>query len=182
MVLTLLALFMAPTYPSDSGLVVWMNSSEPSWRTEKEMTISFDSDPLSRLLTSYKVNVSCTWDYDSEEGRNTTLTYRIYSNGIYVENITDSYNIRHGSGGGWYDPVTIPSGTLRAGENTARVHVFINSTATGLRTRPDSFEFRITSAVNTDNFRLAALIIFSFTSFGIIYVQRSRKRDSVKTL
>jgi hypothetical protein len=181
MVLSFLAIFMAPKYPSDSGLVVWMNSSEPSWRTEKEMTIAFDSDPLSRLLTSYKVNISCIWDYDSEEGRNTTLSYRIYSNGIQVENITDSYNVRHGSGGGWYDPITIPSETLRAGENIARVHISIDSTAAEPRTRPDYFEFKIDCVVVTENFRLAALLLLSFTSFGVIYA-KSRKRDAVKTL
>ncbi|MDH5200410.1 MAG: hypothetical protein OEW93_05945 [Candidatus Bathyarchaeota archaeon] len=175
MVLTLLALFMAPTYPSDSGLVVWMSSSEPSWRTEKEMTISFDSDPLSRLFTSYKVQIPCTWDFDSEEDRITIMTFRIYSNDVYVENITSSYELRRCSGGGQFDPVTIPSGTLRAGENKVKVHISIDSTATGPRTRPDLFEFKMDSAVVTENFRLAALLLFSFTSFGIIYYAKIEK-------
>lgn len=182
MVLSILAIFLAPKFPSDSGLVVWMNSSEPSWCTEKEMTIAFDSDPLSRHFTSYKVQIPCTWDFDSGEGRITTMTLRIYSNEAYVDDITSSYELGRCSGGGQFDPVTIPSRTLRSGENKVKVHISIDSTTAGPRTRPDFFEFKIDSAVVTENFRLATLLLLSFTSFGIIYARKSRKCDAVKTL
>lgn len=182
MVLSLLTLLLAPAYPSDSGLVVWMNSSEPSWRTEKEITITFESDPLSRHFNSYKVQIPCTWDFDSEEGRITTLTFRIYSNDVHVEDITSSYDLGRGSGGGQFDPVTVPSGTLRSGENKVKVHISIDSTVTEPRTRPDFFEFKIDSAVVTENFRFATLMLLSFTSFGIVYARKTRKRDVVKTL
>ncbi len=182
MVLSILAIFLAPKFPSDSGLVVWMNSSEPSWCTEKEMTIAFDSDPLSRHITSYKVQIPCTWDFDSGEGRITTMTLRIYSNEAYVDDITSSYELGRCSGGGQFDPVTIPSRTLRSGENKVKVHISIDSTTAGPRTRPDFFEFKIDSAVVTENFRLATLLLLSFTSFGIIYARKSRKCDAVKTL
>lgn len=171
-VLVLFSLFTTPTYPSDYGLVIRMDSTDLVWQTEKEETITFESNPLSRLLTTYKVKITFHYEYDSEEGRVTTLTYRIYSNDIYVENITDSYNINSGSGGGGFGPLKIPFETLRAGENTVRVHISFNSTVTEPRTRPDSIEFHINSAVITDNFRFIALILLSLTSIGIIYVFR----------
>lgn len=110
------------------------------------------------------------------------MTFRMYSNEVYIENITSSYDLGRGSGGGQFDPVTIPSGTLRVGENKVKVHISIDSVAVEPRTRPDFFEFKLGSVVVTENFRLAALLLLSFTSFGIIYARKSRKCDAVKTL
>ncbi len=109
------------------------------------------------------------------------MTFRMYSNEVYIENITSSYDLGRGSGGGQFDPVKIPSGTLRAGENKVKVHISIDSVAVEPRTRPDFFEFKLGSVVVTENFRLAALLLLSFTLFGVIY-SKSRKRDMVKML
>ncbi len=162
-----LSLLITPIYPSDHETLVRMETMDQAWQTATGNTVTFRSNPLSRLLTTYKVKITHYYKYDSEEGRITIVTYRIYSNDVYVNEITESYLIRHGSGGGWYDPVPIPHGTLRAGENTVSVYVSFNSTANEPRTRMDSFEFHIDPVVVTNNYRLTALIFLLFASVGL---------------
>lgn len=173
-IIALFSLFTTPTY-SNWGLAFCMNSTEPVWQAKREETITFESNPLSRLLTTYKVKIRARVWADSEEDRIVTLIYRIYSNDIHVDEITDTYDISSGIYGKWFGPIHIPLGTLRTGENTVRVNISLNSTAPEPRIRLDYFEFHIDSIVITDNFRLSALILVSFTSFGIIYNTRPRK-------
>ena len=167
-----LSLLITPIYPSDHEILVRMETIDQAWQTATENTVTFRSNPISRLLTTYKVKITHYYEYNSEEGRITIVTYRIYSNDVYVNEITESYNIRQGSGGGWYDPVPITLETLRAGENTIRVHISFNSTANEPRTRSDSFEFQIDSEVITNNYRLTALIVLLFASVVFIMAMK----------
>jgi hypothetical protein len=169
-----LSLLITPIYTSDHEILVRMETIDQAWQTATENTVTFRSNPLSRLLTTYKVKITHYYEYDSEEGRLTKVTYRIYSNGFYVDEITHSYDIGQGGGGGWYDPVSIPSGTLRAGENTMKVQISFNSTANEPRTRSDSFEFQIYSEVVTNNYRLTALIVLLFASVVFIMARKGR--------
>jgi len=173
-VFALISLLETPTY-SNWGLVVCINSTEPVWQTEREETITFESNPLSKLLTIYKVKIRARLWADSGKDRVVTLIYRLYSNDIYVDEITDTYDISSGIYGKWLGPIHIPLGTLRTGENTVSVNISFNSTAPEPRIRPDYFEFHIDSIVITDNFRLSALILVSFISFVIIYNNRARR-------
>ena len=168
-VLVLLSLVLTPTYTSDYGLIIQMNTTEPEWQTVGEETIPFESNAISRLLTTYKVKISYSYEFDLEEGRVTTLTYRVYHNSVFLDEIRYSYDIGSGSGGGRYDLIPLPVKLIDAGENIVRIHISFNSIATEPRTKDDSFEFHIDSVVITDNYRLTVLILFTFTSIVMIH-------------
>lgn len=174
LVLVSLSLLITPIYTSDHDTLVRMETIEQAWQTATENTVTFNSNPLARLLTTYKVKITHNYEYDSEEGRITIVTYRTYSNDIYVNEITESYDIGHGSGGGWYDPIPIPPGTLITGENTIRVHISFNSMTNEPRTMIDSFEFQIDSVVVTNNYRLTAIIVLLFSSVVFIMARKGR--------
>lgn len=169
-----LSLLITPIYPSDHEILVRMETIDQAWQTATENTVTFRSNPLSRLLTTYMVKITYNWDYDCEKGRVTKLTYSIYSNDEYVEEIHDSYDVRHCRGGGYFDPISLPLRTLRVGEDTVRVHISFNSTANEPRTRSDSFEFHIDSEVVTNNYRLTVIIVLLLALFVFIVARKGR--------
>lgn len=172
LVLFSLTLLITPIYPSDHENLVRMETIDQVWQTATENTVTFKSNPLSKLITTYNVKITKRYEYASEEGRITEITYRIFSNDIFVHEITDAYMVTHLRGGGWYDPLLIPPGTLRAGENIVRVNISFNSTADTPRTRPDTLEFHIDSAIVTNNYRTTALIVILFYSIGLIMASK----------
>ena len=168
-----LSLLITSIYPSDHETLVSMEMIDHAWQTATENIVTFRSNPLSRLLTTYKVKITYNCEFDLGDGRITEITYRVFSNDVFVHEITDAYVIKgHLRGGGWYDPVSLPLGTLRAGENTMKVHISFNSTATEPRTKTDSFEFHIDPVVVTNNYRLTALIVLLIASVVFIMTRK----------
>ena len=102
------------------------------------------------------------------EGRSTRVTYTIYSNGIYVDEIRASFDINKGRGAQDYGSIVILLQTRDVSENTIKVTISFNSTANEPRTKTDSFEFHIDSVVVTNNYRLTALIVLLFASVVFI--------------
>jgi hypothetical protein len=167
--LFILSALIAPKFDADTGLGIQMNMVDQEWRTEKELRISYDSDPFSKLVTAYKVKVSNQYQFDVGEGRHTIVTYRIYSNEVYVDEIRHSFDPISGGGGEGYDPILIPPRTLKPGENSIRVVISIDSKAAEPRSTADAFEFRIDSVVITDNSKLAAVILLTFIPLFVVY-------------
>jgi len=167
--LFILSVLIAPKFDADTGLGIQMNTDDMEWRTEKELRISYDSNPFSKLVTTYNVKVSNLYQFDVGEGRHTVVTYRIYSNEVYVDEIRHSFDPISGGGGERYDPIPIPLRTLKSGDNSIRVLISIDSIAAEPRSTADAFEFRIDSAVITNNNKLTAAILFTFIPLFIVY-------------
>ena len=167
-----LSLLITPIYPSDHETLVRMETIDQTWQTATENTVTFRLNPLSRLLTTYKVKIIFNYEYDSEDGRITEITYRIFFNEVFIHEIDDTYVIKDGRGGGGFGPFSLPLGTLRAGENTMKVHISFYSTANEPRTKTDSFEFHIDSVVVTNNYRLTALIVLLIASVVFIMTRK----------
>lgn len=155
-----------------------MNTVEPEWQTEKELRISFDSTPFSKFLTTYKVKITNLYNFELGEGRLTIVTYKIYSNDIYVDEISHSFDSISGNGRERYDPVIIPPKTLKLSDNSIRVVISIDSKATETKSTADSFELRIDSFVTTDNNRLTAVILFTFIPLVAIYEKLYRPHEN----
>ena len=102
-------------------------------------------------------------------GREAHCNNKIYSNEIYVDEIRHSFDPISGGGGEGYDPVPIPSETLKTGENSVRVFILIDSKAAEQRSTIDTFEFRIDTAVITDNKKLSAVILSTFIPLFVVY-------------
>jgi len=127
--LILLSLVMTPTYASDGGITIQMDAPEPELQTGAESTVDFNVNHLSRILTTYKVEITNRWEFDAKGDRSTRVTYTIYSNGIYVDEITSSYDINSGRGAQDYGLIIVPIKTLRVGENTIKITISLNSMA-----------------------------------------------------
>jgi hypothetical protein len=167
--LFILSVLISPKFDADTGLGIQMNTVDMEWRTEKELRISYDSNPFSKLVTAYKVKVSNLYQFDVGEGRHAVVTYRIYSNKVYVDEIRHSFDPISGGGGEGYDPIPIPPRTLKSGDNSVRVVISIDSIAAEPRSMADAFEFRIDSAVITNNNKLTAAILFTFIPLFVVY-------------
>jgi hypothetical protein len=181
--LFILSVLIAPKFDADTGLGIQMNTVDQEWSTEKELRISYDSDPLSKLVTAYKVKVSNHYQFDVRKGRHTIVTYRIYSNEVYVDEIRHSFDPISGGVGEGYDPILI----LNSGKNSIRVVISIDSKAAEPRSTADAFEFIIDSVVITDNSKLAAVILLTFIPLFVVYEYWHRSTvlsncRSVKTL
>ena len=56
-----LSLLITPIYPSDHETLVRMETIDQAWQTTTENTVTFRSNPLPRLLTTYKVEITSRW-------------------------------------------------------------------------------------------------------------------------
>jgi len=146
-----------------------MSTVDQVWRTEKELRISYDSSPFSKLVTAYRVKVSNLYQFDVGEGRHTVVTYRIYSNEVYVDEIRHSFDPISGGGGEGYDPIPISPRILKSGDNSVRIIISIDSNAAEPRSTADAFDFKIDSAVITNNYKLTAAILFTFIPLFVVY-------------
>jgi hypothetical protein len=167
--LFILPVLIAPKFSADTDLGIQMNTVDQEWHTEKELRISYSSNLFSKLVKDYTMKVSNLYQFDIEEGRHTVVTYKIYSNEIYVDEIRLSFDPISGGGGEGYNPILIPSDTLKSGDNSVRVVISIDSKAAEPRSTIDTFEFRIDSAVITDNKKLSAVILSTFILLFVVY-------------
>jgi len=76
LVLVSLSLLITPIFTSDHETLVRMETIEHAWQTATENTVTFRSNPLSRLLTSYNVKIRFNYEFDSEDRRITEIRYR----------------------------------------------------------------------------------------------------------
>jgi hypothetical protein len=176
--LVLLSLVMTPTYASDGGIIIQMDAPEPKLHTGAESTVDFNVNHLSKILTTYKVEITNRWEFDAEGDRSTRVTHTIYSNGIHVDEITSSYDIHSGRGAQDYGLIVVPIKTLRVGENTIKITISLNSMAPEPRTSPEYLKFIIDSAVVTENYRLTTVLTMLLVSIGIV----SKKVGGAKSL
>ena len=167
--LLLLSLVTAPTYASEGGITIQMDTPDPDFQTGAESTIDFNVNHFSRILTAYRVKVTNRWQFDAGADRSTRVTYTVYSNGIYVDEIHSSYDIDGGRGAQDYGLIVVPIQTLRVGENAIKITISLNSMAPEPRTNPEYLEFIIDSAVITDNDRLTAALTVLLISMGILF-------------
>ena len=163
--MVLLSLVMAPTY-TEGDITIQMDTPDPDLQTGAESIIDFNVNHLSRILTAYRVEVTNRWEFDAGGDRRTRLTYTIYSNGIYVDEIKSSYDINSGRGFQDYGLIVVPIQTLRVGENTVKITISLSSVAPTPRTGPEYLEFTIDSAIVTENYRLAAMLAVLLVSIG----------------
>jgi hypothetical protein len=154
-----ISLLVTPTFASGYETVVQMETLEQDWHSSHESVVTYRAGLFSKFLTMYKVKINSRYEFDMGGSRTTKLVYKVYSNGIHIGDINDTYDIGSGGGGGDYGLMTIPIETLIIGENTVQILIGCNSATTAPITGPDAFEFIIDSAVVTDNIRLTFLVI-----------------------
>lgn len=157
--LFIISLLVAPTFASGCETFVRMETLEQDWHSSHEDTVTYRAGFFSKFLTMYKVKINFRYEFDMEGGRTTKLVYKIYSNGVYIDEIDDTYQVSRLRGAGDYGLITIPIETLMIGENTVQILIGCNSATTAPMTGPDAFEFIIDSAVVTDNMRLTFLVV-----------------------
>lgn len=177
LVVVSLSLITAPSYNLGGKIVVHVETADQVWQRAEENALDFRVNPLSKVLVTYRLKI--LWDFEINESvdRITTVIYRIFSNGVYVERYRCDFAISHGRGGGGCGPITIPSKTLKVGENIVKVHMTLNSTTSETPTRPGLFHLVVRDiTVNTDNSYVAALIMILFVLLNIIVVYE-RKRQ-----
>jgi len=162
-----ISLLVTPTFASGYETVVQMETLEQDWHSSQESAVTYRAGPFSKFLTTYKIKINYLYEYDMEGGRTTKLVYKIYSNGVYIDEIDDTYQVSRLRGGGDYGLITIPIETLMIGENTVQILIGCNSATTAPMTGPDAFEFVIDSAVVTDNMRLTFLVILLFVPVNL---------------
>lgn len=167
--LTLLAvsLLLTPTFESGFETVVQMQTLEPSWHSSHESVVTHRAGLFSKFLTTYCVKIRYRYEFDTDGGRTTKLVYRVYSNGVHIDDIDHTYEIGSGKGGGDYGLITIPIETLMMGENTIQIFIDCDSATTSRITKPNAFEFIIDSAVVTYNIRLTFIVILLFIPINI---------------
>jgi hypothetical protein len=167
--LTLLtvSLLIAPTFESGFETVFQMDTLEPSLYSSHESVVTYRIGLISKFMTTYGVKIRYRYEFDMDGGRTTKLVYRVYSNGVHIGDIDDTYEIGSGGGGGDYGLMTIPLETLMMGENTVQILIDCNSETTTPRTRTDALKYTIDSAVVTDNFRLTFLVVLLFVPINL---------------
>ena len=153
-----ISILVTPTFTSGYQTVVQMETLEQDWQSSHEDTVNYRTGLISKFLTTYKVKINYRYEYDMGAWT-TKLVYKIYSNGVYIDEIEDAYQVSRLRGAGDYGLITIPIETLMIGENTVQILIDCNSATTAPMTGPDAFEFIIDSAVVTDNIRLTFLVI-----------------------
>ena len=170
LVIVSLSLIMAPSYASEADTVVYVETLDQVWQRAEENTIKFNCNPLLKGLITYRIRINYHWNISETIDRTHIIIYKIFSNGIYVDRIR--HTIRNLGGCreyGDYGTITIPSETLKVGENTVMVLMTFNSTASETPSKPDIFHFIVKEiVVKTDNSKLAAVLTLMFIPFGII--------------
>jgi hypothetical protein len=169
------SLLVAPTFASGGETVVRMETVEQDWRSSQDSAVTYRAGLFSKFLTMYKVKINFRCELDMEGGRTTKLVYKVYSNGVHIGDIDDTYQVSSLKGGGDYGLITIPIETLMIGENTVHILIDCNSATTAPMTGPDTFEFIIDSAVVTDNIRLTFLVI-------LLLVPANLFKDGVRSI
>ena len=159
--LLIISLLVTPTFASGYQTVVQMETIEQDWHSSHDSAVTYRAGLFSKFLTMYKVKINYRYEYDMGV-RTTKLVYKIYSNGVHIGDIDDTYQVSRLRGGGDYGLINIPIETLMIGENTVQILIGCNSATTAPMTGPDAFEFIIDSAVVTDNIRLTFLVILLF--------------------
>jgi hypothetical protein len=172
--LLIISLLVAPTFASGYETVVQMETLEQDWQSSHESAVTYRAGLFSKFLTMYKVKINYRYEYDMGV-RTTKLVYKIYSNGVYIDEIDDTYQVSRLRGAGDYGLITIPIETLMIGENTVQILIDCNSATTAPMTGPDAFEFIIYSAVVTDNMRLTLLVI-------LLLVPANLFKDGVRSI
>jgi hypothetical protein len=158
LVLLTISLVITPTFASGYETVVRMETLEQDWHSSHENAVTYRIGLFSKFLTTYKVKINSRYEFDMERGRTTKLIYSVYSNGVHIGDIYDTYEIGSGGGGGDYGLMTIPLETLMMGENTVQILIDCSSETLTPKTRTDALKYTIDSAVVTDNLRLTALV------------------------
>jgi len=164
--LFIISLVVAPTFASGFETVIQMETLEQDWHSSHESVVTYRASLFSKFLTRYKVKINYRYEYDMGV-RTTKLVYKIYSNGVYIDEIDDTYQVSRLRGAGEYGLITIPIDTLMIGENTVQILIDCKSATTEPISRPDVFEFKIDSAVFTDNIRLTFIVILLFIPINI---------------
>ena len=170
-----ISLLVTPTFASGCETVVRMETLEQDWQSSQESAVTYKASLFSKFLTMYKVKINYRYEYDVEGGRTTKLVYKIYSNGVYIDEIDDTYQVSRLRGAGDYGLITIPIEALMIGENTVQILIGCNSATMAPMTGPDAFEFIIDSAVVTDNIRLTFLFI-------LLLVPANLFKDGVRSI
>jgi len=162
-----ISILVTPTFASGYETIIQMETLEPDWYSSHESAVTYRVGLFSKFLITYRVKINLNYEFDMDGGRTTKLVYRVYSNGVHIGDIGDSYEIKSGGGGGDYGLMTIPFETLMIGENIVQILIDCNSARTTPGTRLEAFEFIIDSAVVTDNFRLTFLIVLLFVPINL---------------
>jgi len=178
--LVALSLIITPSYASEDETVVHIETTEQTWQRVAVNAVNFKVNPLSKALVNFKIEITLFWDIEESVDRTTIIIYKIFSNGVYVDQIRHSLNLRSGRGSEKYDTISIPSDTLKSGENTAKFLMTFNSTASKSPSGPESFYCVISHVINTDNSKFAALIILLFLPISITLAEKGRARSKGK--
>lgn len=167
-----LSLVMVPSYASEAETMVHMETVDQVWRRTEENAVNFRASPLSKVLVTYRLKMWWLLDTDGSVERFTRMVLEVYSNGIHVTDVTMDIEWVIAHAGGDYGPILIPPETLKVGKNTVTVLMSFNSTASEPPTRPDMFHFVVELFINTDNSKLAALLMVLFVPISIILARK----------
>jgi len=162
-----LSLLITPSYASEKRTMVHVETSDLVWQRTAESTVSFRVNLLSKLFTNFRLEYHVSFELNESAIRNTTITFDIYSNDVYVNRHTHSIYVGSGVFGDFGDEI-LPSRTLRTGENEARILLILNSTTSEPPSQPDIFHMTIYTVVKADNYKLAGVLTAVFIPIGVL--------------
>lgn len=120
-----------------------VETTDKEWHRSDTNTIEINLGP-NFGISDYGITMNLRYDIKAAYGRTTICTYKIYSNGEYIDQITHTLeNLQTIKGFSTYDPILIPSEALHEGANAIFVEMTFDSIASEVPSKEDIISLKV---------------------------------------